>query len=331
MDMRKDVLRTVVVFGSMNMDLSIPCDRLPRAGETVAAGPVMTNPGGKGANQAVAAARMGARTHMVAAVGADSFGDALVAALDADGIGRAHVARMAESSTGTAVVLRSAGDNRIIFSPGANRLTTPATVERAIEALVRTGEAPVGSVLITQGECARDATERAIMCAHAHGLYTVFNPAPVMDLSRDAWRAVDLVCVNETECAELTGIEPADDASCARALAALTELTGGGTPVVTLGAAGSVALIDDEFHRIPALPTDVVDTTAAGDTYLGALAAARAEGLPLYGCLMQGARASALTVAREGAQRSIPTATEVLAWLKVDDAALFADDAAPGA
>ena len=146
------------------------------------------------------------------------------------------------------------------------------------------------------------------------GFYTIFNPAPACDLPAGAWPAVDLVCPNETECQVLTGILPTDDASCVAALNALLD-KGAGAAVITLGGAGSVTLGDGgEPLRMPALSSSVVDTTAAGDTFIGALAAARLEGLPLFECMAAGARASAVTVSRLGAQQSIPTRAEVEHW-----------------
>ena len=300
----------VAVFGSMNMDLSVACERMPRAGETVGGSGFITNAGGKGANQAVAAARMGARTHMIGAVGRDAFGDALVAGLQDAGVGVEFVARRDDVETGT-----------------ANHALAGEDVARALRRLVADeldGDASeiapaAGSVFIVQGECDLAATAEALVCAHELGFYTVFNPAPVCELPAGAWSAVDLVCPNETECQALTGILPADDASCVAALNALLA-KGAGAAVITLGGAGSVKLGDDgEPLRMPALSSSVVDTTAAGDTFIGALAAARLEGLPLFECMAAGARASAVTVSRLGAQRSIPTRAEVERAFDLDD------------
>ncbi len=333
----------VVVFGSMNMDLSVACERMPGAGETVNGHGFLTNAGGKGANQAVAAARMGAATHMVAAVGEDAFGRELVAGLEAAGVDCAHVARRADVETGTATIVRCAGDNRIVLSPGANHALAGADAAAAIRAIVEAelsgsgasapgdgGDAEAaggrsaadaiapaaGSVFIAQGECDLAATAEAIVCAHELGFYAVFNPAPACDLPAAAWGHVDLVCPNEHECEALTGVLPDDDTSCKAALEALIA-KGAGSAVITLGGAGSVTLGEDgEPLRMPSLSRAVVDTTAAGDTYIGALAAARVEGAPLFECMVAGARAAAVTVSRLGAQRSIPTREEVNQWIE---------------
>lgn len=313
----------VAVFGSMNMDLSVACERMPRAGETVGGSGFITNAGGKGANQAVAAARMGARTCMIGAVGRDAFGASLVAGLQDAGVDCDFVARRDDVETGTATIIRCEGDNRIVLSPGANHATrgrgrclrAGASGGRWARRRRQRGLPPAaGSVFIAQGECDLAATAEALFCAHELGFYTIFNPAPACELPAEAWPAVDLVCPNETECQVLTGILPKDDESCAAALNALLA-KGAGAAVITLGGAGSVTLGDGgDLLRMPALSSTVVDTTAAGDTFIGALAAARLEGLPLFECMAAGARASAVTVSRLGAQQSIPTRAEVEHW-----------------
>ena len=296
----------VVVFGSMNMDLSIDAPRMPAAGETLSGSGFITAAGGKGANQAVAAARLGADVRMIAAVGADGFGEELARGLADAGADVALVRRLADVTTGVAVILRTEGENRIVLHAGANHALGATDV---VSDLRRIGES--GDIFVTQGECDPAATEAALRAAHEQGLYTIYHPAPARPAPDDLWPCVDLVCLNETECQIMCGVLPVDDATCLAAARRLREL-GAGTAVITLGAAGSFGLgPDGEPVRVPATPANVVDTTAAGDTFIGALAAGRARGFSLAESMEWGAQASALTVGRLGAQPSIPTAAEV--------------------
>ena len=296
----------VVVFGSMNMDLSIDAPRMPAAGETLSGSGFITAAGGKGANQAVAAARLGADVRMIAAVGEDGFGEELTRGLADAGADVALVRRLADVTTGVAVILRTEGENRIVLHAGANHALGATDV---VSDLRRIGES--GDIFVTQGECDPAATEAALRAAHEQGLYTIYNPAPARPASDDLWPCVDLVCLNETECQIMCGVLPVDDTTCLAAARRLREL-GAGTAVITLGAAGSFGLgPDGEPVRVPATPANVVDTTAAGDTFIGALAAGRARGFSLAESMEWGAQASTLTVGRLGAQPSIPTAAEV--------------------
>ena len=265
----------------------------------------MTAAGGKGANQAVAAARLGADVRMVAAVGADGFGDELTAGLAAAGVDVSLVRHVADETTGVAVILRTAGENRIVLHAGANHALDADDV---VTDLRRIGEK--NDILVTQGECDSAATEAALREAHDLGLYTVFNPAPARPVPDDLWSCVDLVCLNETECQIMCGVLPSDDDTCLTAARRLREM-GAGAVVITLGAAGSFGLGADGPVRVPAAPTVVVDTTGAGDTFIGVLAAGRARSFSLAESMDWGARAAALAVSRLGAQPSIPTADEV--------------------
>lgn len=296
----------VIVFGSMNMDLSVDAPRVPAAGETLAGSGFITAAGGKGANQAVAAARLGADVRMVAAVGADGFGEELTTGLAAAGADVSLVRRVAGETTGVAVILRTDGENRIVLHAGANHVLTADDV---VADLRRIGEKD--DVFVTQGECDPLATEVALRAARELGLYTIYNPAPARPVPDDLWLCVDLVCLNETECQVMCGVLPVDDATCLAAARRLREL-GAGAVVITLGAAGSFALgADGETIRMSAAPATVVDTTGAGDTFIGALAAGRARSFPLVESMSWGALASGIAVSRLGAQPSIPTAAEV--------------------
>lgn len=296
----------VIVFGSMNMDLSISAPRIPSAGETLGGSGFITAAGGKGANQAVAAARLGADVRMLAAVGADAFGDELTAGLQEAGVDTVGVRRLTDATTGVAVILRTEGENRIVLHVGANHALTAADIASDLRRIAKKHD-----VLVTQGECDPAATEAALRVARELGLFTIFNPAPARPAPDDLWPCVDLVCLNETESQIMCGVLPKDDATCHAAARRLRDL-GAGAVVITLGAAGSYGLgADDSPVRVPAAPTTVVDTTGAGDTYIGALAAGQTRGLSLAEAMHWGARAAALAVSRLGAQPSIPTAEEV--------------------
>lgn len=300
----------VVIFGSVNMDLSIESDRMPQAGETLSGGGFLTNPGGKGANQAVACARLGAPTTLVGAVGSDAFGRELVAGLEAAGVDCGSLQMAPTTPTGVAVILRCEGDNRIILSAGANHLLRGDEVARALAQVAQAGD-----VFLTQGECDFDATLAALHAARELGMFTVFNPAPapVRPIPSATWADIDLVCLNETECAALSGIAPQGEDDVARAGRWFCE-QGAGLVVVTLGERGSAA-----WRAGASRPQQVgaerageaVDTTAAGDTFLGAFVSGLVAGLPLERAMHRGSAASALAVTRLGAQQSIPTLAEV--------------------
>lgn len=299
----------VVVFGSMNMDLSIASPRMPEAGETLQGSGFLANAGGKGANQAIAAARLGAPVHMLAAVGADVFGRELVDGLEHAGVGCEDVRALEGVTTGVAVIVRTAGENRIVLSAGANHALSTDDVSADLR---RVGEK--NDVFVTQGECDPDATVAALRAAHSLGLFTIFNPAPARAVPDDLWTCIDLVCLNETECQIMCGVLPVDEETCLCAAQRLRNL-GAGSVVITLGSSGSFAVDENGATvRVPAARAEVVDTTGAGDTFIGALAAGRAKGLSLEESMRWGAAAAAVTVSRLGAQQSIPTAEEVGPW-----------------
>lgn len=295
----------VVVFGSLNMDLSVGCPRVPEAGETIIGHGFLASPGGKGANQAMASARMGAVTHMVGAVGKDVFGTRLVQSLVEAGVLCERVRALRGVPTGTATILRAKGDNRIVVDPGANAATHADVVCSVIDDIAEPGD-----IFLTQLECDTDATVDAIAYARESGLYTILNAAPASTLPSDIYQSIDLLCVNEAECQALTDISPGTEKGCMRALMAFSA-RGVATTVITLGAKGSVALIADDMYRMDPYEVDAVDTTAAGDTYLGALAAQLSQGLDIIDAMHWASAAGALAATREGAQRSIPSLDEV--------------------
>ena len=300
---RKD--KPVVVVGSLNMDLVMRTPRVPVGGETLHGHEFSTLPGGKGANQAVACARLGAKVSMIGQVGNDGFGTTLRDGLAADGIDVSGVQRTTAAGTGVAMILvEDIGQNRIVLAAGANGALTPADIDAHA---VRIGGA---AMLVLQLEVPMPVVQRAIEIAHAAGVPVLLNPGPAAPLPEDVWSQVDILVPNESEATLLSGVEVTDAAS-AYAAAKVFRQRGVKCVLITLGANG-VAVIDDAGERhLPAHVVKAVDTTAAGDTFIGGLSAGLVEGMTMDDAVALGQRASALCVTRHGAQPSIPYRREI--------------------
>lgn len=299
---------TVAVIGSLNMDLRVQTPRLPAPGETLLGTGFSTDSGGKGANQAVAAARMGAAVAMLGRVGRDAHGAALTQALQADGIDTSAVGQDTDAPTGTAIiVLMPDGENSIIVIPGANHRYTPAQVADSAAALRH------AKVAVAQLECPLDTVRAALTLAHDAGVSTVLNAAPAQPLDDALLAAVDWLVVNEIEAAMLTGL-PTDTPAQIEAAAHALRQRGPSQVVVTLGSAGLLHVGPDDALALPAPRVTAVDTTGAGDTFVGALAAGLAEGLPIPAALTRAQVAAALAVTRLGTQSAMPTRAEVDAF-----------------
>jgi ribokinase len=307
----------VVVVGSVNVDLVVSAERLPRAGETVAGGTFARHGGGKGANQAVAAARAGAEVTMVGAVGDDELGSEALEELAAEGIDTSHVARLEGVPTGVAaIVVDEAGENQIAVASGANAELDAAAVETALAAVLAhaSGEGlpgpdattPRGVVLLVN-EVPEAAVAAGLRAAQAAGWHVVLNPAPARPAGADLAGVV--LTPNADEARELTG--EADVEAAAGELASQTS-----APVlVTLGAQGALLLDSGNAQRLPAPAVSVVDTTGAGDTVNGALAAELAAGRPLGEAVRFALAAAALSTTAAGARTGMPRRDEVLASL----------------
>lgn len=294
----------LVVVGSLNMDLVVRSPRHPLPGETLLGSNFMTFPGGKGANQAVAATRVGGIVNMVGRVGNDEFGGVLLQNLAAAGVNAAHVLRDAEAATGVALITVSDdGQNTIVVAPGANWQVSPADVQAAYPAFEE------ASVLMLQLEIPLPAVTRAAEEARRRHMQVILNPAPAQPLEPSLLRQVDFLVPNRSELALLTGAE--DVEAGARALLKV----GVKCVVVTLGDEGAVVWNTEGATAIAPHRVAAVDTTAAGDAFVGAFAVALSQGRSPVEAARWGNAAGAVAVTRPGAQPSLPSRAEVEAQL----------------
>ena len=301
----------ILCMGGINMDLVMFVPELPGPGETLVTDNFSTFPGGKGGNQAVTAAALGGQVSYFGKLARDSFSDELLDAMSGRGVDTRFVLRDADSTAGIAMIwVDSKGQNSIVFTPGANRLLMPEEVPEYDHCFTE------GSILLVTGEIKPDTVYAAIRQAKEKGMVVILDPAPVppLPLPDDIPGLVDIVKPNETEAGLLTGIKVTDFASAEHAARELHDI-GFAVPVVTLGEQGAVALIDGEIHRLSPITVNVVDSTAAGDVFLGALAAVLSKGQSLVDALNFANAAAALSTTRPGAQTSIPELSEVEALI----------------
>ena len=290
----------VVVIGSSNTDMTIKAERLPKPGETILGGIFVMGPGGKGANQAVAARRLGADVSFICKVGHDIFGDNAIEGYRKEGIDTSRILR-SDKASGTALILVDAkAENCIAVAPGANGDLTPEDIDSVADVIRSAG------YLILQLEIPVESVLRAARIAHEAGVYVILNPAPACPLPRELFSYVSLITPNQTESALLTGIEDNLDAAVDK----LLEM-GVKDVVVTLGSKGSMVVSEGTRTFVPSLKVEAVDTTAAGDTFCGALCVALSEGCSLVQAAVFATKASALTVQKMGAQDSIPYRSDI--------------------
>lgn len=295
----------VLVIGSANVDYTVQAPRLPRPGETVSEGTLLVDHGGKGANQALAARRLGAEVRLLAAVGDDAAGRGVRDALAAEGVDLTGLVTTTAAATGTALIVVDAeGRNQIVVAPGANRTL-------GVEHLsARAEDFAWAEVVACQLEIPLSTARRALETARRCRATTILNPAPLPDTALDFLELVDYLTPNSGEAESLSGVPTSGPDSAARA-AAVLRARGVGTVIVTLGEGGVLARTADQVLHVPALPVQVVDTTAAGDAFNAALAVALGEGRPLGPALRFANAAAALTCTRRGAQASLPARDEV--------------------
>ena len=290
----------VVVIGSSNTDMTIKAERLPKPGETILGGVFVMGPGGKGANQAVAARRLGADVSFICKVGKDIFGDNAIEGYRKEGIDTSRILR-SDKASGTALILVDAkAENCISVAPGANGDLSPEDIDSVADVIRSAG------YLILQLEIPVESVLRAARIAHEAGVYVILNPAPACPLPKELFSYVSLITPNQTESALLTGVEDDLDAAVDR----LMEM-GVKDVVVTLGSKGSMVVSGGERTFVPTQKVNAVDTTAAGDTFCGALCVALSEGCSLVQAAQFATKASALTVQKMGAQDSIPYRSDI--------------------
>ena len=295
-----DHLGIVAVLGSANLDIVVPVPHHPVTGETVMGGDHALVPGGKGANQAVAAARLGATVSFVGRVGSDSAGIALRESLDAAGVDTVFLRDDPDAPSGIALIgVDADGDNAIVVSPGANGRVGPEDVADA-EAVIRDA-----TVLLLQLEVPMEAVAAAARTATGT---VILNPAPAAPLPDDLLQLVDVLVPNAIELAQLVGTEPPGDVDEVVELARSVPVA---TVVVTMGAAGALLVTPDDHLLVPAPTIHPVDTTGAGDSFCGALAEALARGVELGTAVERAVHAGAVTATRPGAQPAMPTTADI--------------------
>lgn len=298
----------IYIVGSLNMDLVIRAARVPQGGETILGEGFLSNPGGKGANQAVAVAKLGGEAYMVGCVGRE-FGADLLETLQKYGVHADHVRRETDISSGIAVIIVADGDNRIILDTASNGRTDEALVDCAF------ADAKEGDYLLVQLEIGLPTVAYALKEAKKRGMITVLNPAPAAKLPQALHADCDWFVPNQTEAQFYTGIYPSDEESIRECAEKLGKL-GVKNVLITLGTDGSASVSKGVFRRVDPVPAAAVDTTAAGDTYVGAFVTRLSEGAEIETAMHFASTASALTVTRRGAQCAIPLRAEVEAYAK---------------
>ena len=294
----------IVVIGSSNTDMVVQSERLPRPGESVLGGDFMMAGGGKGANQAVAVARMGHKVVFSAALGNNIFGDAALNSYQNFGIDTTHIVRKDIPSGVALIMVDSKGQNCISVALGANNALSIEDVLPALESVES------GDIVLLQLEIPMATVEAAVEAAAAKGARVVLNPAPAAPVSEQVLSNLYLITPNQTEAQTLTGVEVTDEVS-ACAAAQILCARGVERVVITMGGSGAYLYENGKGVIVPARMVDAIDTTAAGDVYNGALCAALAEGKSLEQALAFATKASAISVTRAGAQPSVPSREEV--------------------
>ena len=297
--------RKILVVGSSNTDMVVKSERLPVPGETVLGNSFMMNPGGKGANQAVASSRLGGNVTFITKTGNDLFGRQSIELFTEENINTNYVFSDPNHPSGVALIMvDSLGENCIVVASGANMSLSPHDIEKSKNAFEQ------ADILLMQLEIPMQTVEYAAKIAFEKGIKVILNPAPAAFLSNDLFKCLYVIVPNKTEAEVLSGINVSDIDSAKRA-ADIIASKGVNIVVITLGSKGALIKDGNEYNYVEAEKVEAVDTTAAGDTFCGALSVALSEGLSIVEAVKLANKASAITVTREEAQNSIPYRNEI--------------------
>lgn len=310
----------IVVVGSSNMDLVVKSPRIPAVGETILGEDFIMTPGGKGANQAVAAAKLGAEVYLIAKLGDDVFGEQSLSNLMKEGVDTEYVTRTEKAPSGVALItVDPAGNNVIVVAPGANQTLSPEDVKRTQSAIASAG------ALIAQLEVPLETIKFAAHSANDCGVLFILDPAPAQKLSPALLEMVDVLTPNETEARILTGIEVTNEDSARLAAKNLLE-SGVKAVILTMGAKGFLLTDDEKTEFVPAIKVNAVDATAAGDAFTGSLAVGLAQQKTLSEAASFANYVATLSVMKMGAQSSMPTREAVDSFMKERSAQGVSDE-----
>ena len=299
----------LLVVGSSNTDMVIKGAHLPRPGETILGNSFFMNPGGKGANQAVAAARLGGNVTFICKTGNDIFGRQSIELFEEEGINTSHLLSDPKNPSGVALItVDENAENCIVVASGANATLSPADLQKLKHVIEES------RIVLMQLEIPLETVEFVAKTAAAHGVRVLLNPAPACNLSDDLLKCISIITPNKTEAEMLTGVKVKNITS-AREAAQIISDRGVDTVIITLGANGALILHEGEFTHVPAVPVKAIDTTAAGDVFNGALAVSLAESDDIIAATTLACKAAAISVTRMGAQSSVPFKKEVDAFV----------------
>lgn len=303
-------MKKICVIGSLNMDLVVTVDEMPKKGETLIGKNLKEIPGGKGANQAFTMGRLGGDVTMIGKIGDDSFGDVLINNLKNNNVNTQYIQKEKGSSGVALITVDSSGENSIIVAPGANYKLMPEDIDKCIDAIKES------DIVVFQLETPLETIKYALEKSKEMNKYTIVNPAPAKELHRDIIKNIDLLIPNETELELLSKVKIENEDDIRKAALVMID-KGIKKLIVTLGSKGSMYIDKDKEIFINSYKVDAVDTTAAGDSYVGSLAISMDEDKDISESMEFASKVAALCVMKEGAQTSIPTLDEVkkMKWL----------------